>query len=91
MNNIKPLNEKVLVYREDMTNKTETGIIIPDVAKEKSTQGVVLSVSDDCKLPIKEGMTVIFGKYSGNTISEDENLLILDSVDIMGYKIEKED
>jgi len=89
MTKIKPLNEKILVKVDNSNNVTATGLIIPDNAKEKATKGIVESVSEDCKIPVKEGMVVLFGKYSGNTVGEDENLLILDSVDIIGYEYEQ--
>ena len=83
---IRPLQDRILVKRIDEEAKTKGGIIIPDTAKEKPQQGKVVAVGagkqkDDGKriaLDVKEGDTILFGKYSGQEIKLDgEELLIM--------------
>ena len=90
---IKPLHDRVLVRRIEEDTKTAGGIIIPDTAKEKPSQGKVLAVGpgmrgDDGKLmplDVKKGNTVLFGKWSGSEVRVDgEDLLIMKESDIMG-------
>lgn len=76
---IKPLNDRVLVKRVEAEQKTAGGIIIPDTAKEKPQEGVVVSVGpgvmgDDGKrtaLDVKSGDRVLFAKYAGTEIKLD--------------------
>jgi chaperonin GroES len=90
---LRPLHDRVLVRRVDEEEKTSTGIIIPDTAKEKPMQGEVLSVGpgargDDGKihkLDVKKGDRILFGKWSGTEFKIDgEELLIMKESDIMG-------
>ena len=77
--NIKPLNDRVLVLREDEEQKSTGGIIIPDTAKEKPQRGKVVAVGpgkmgDDGKrisMEVKKGDRVLFGKYGGTEIELD--------------------
>jgi len=82
----KPLANRVLIEREEETNTTASGIIIPDNAKEKPLQGKVIAVGPDAKDEgISEGDTVVFAKYSGNEIIlDDTEYLILNSDEILG-------
>lgn len=89
----KPLLDRVVIKRVEEENKTAGGIIIPDTAKEKPSQGVVVSVGpggrdDDGKLvnmTLKEGDRVLFGKWSGTEIKIDgENLLIMKENEVLG-------
>jgi chaperonin GroES len=80
----KPLGFRVLVERIEETNTTVSGIIIPDSAKEKPSQGKVIAVSDDVR-SISEGDTVVFGKYSGSELSlEGNDYIILKVEDVFG-------
>lgn len=82
--NFKPLGNRVLVQRVDESNTTASGIIIPDNAKEKPSQGTVKACGSDVET-IKDGDTVVFGKYSGNEIKLDgTDFLIIDVDDIYG-------
>ena len=90
---IRPLHDRVIIKRTEQEEKTSSGIIIPDTAKEKPIQGKVLAVGkgqvgDDGKvreLDVKEGDTVLFGKYSGTEVKIDgEELVIMRESDIMG-------
>ena len=77
--NFRPLHDRVLVRRVEAEEKTAGGIIIPDSAKEKPQQGKVIAVGKgkiekDGKvtpLDVKEGDTILFGKYSGQEIKID--------------------
>jgi chaperonin GroES len=93
----RPLHDRVVVRRLEQEEKTKGGIIIPDTAKEKPQQGKVFAVGagkvkEDGKrqpLDVKDGDTILFGKYSGQEIKidgeeylimrEDEVLAVLDS------------
>jgi chaperonin GroES len=82
-----PLANRVLVERVDEPQKTASGIIIPDNAKEKPQEGIVLEIGPEVEEEgqIKKGDKVVFGKYSGTEITIDgKELLILTSDDILG-------
>ncbi len=88
-----PLHDRVLARRIDSEEKTAGGIIIPDTAKEKPSEGEIISVGeglrdDDGKripLDVKAGDRVLFGKWSGTEVKIDgEDLLIMKESDIMG-------
>ena len=82
--NFKPLGERVLVQRVEETNTTASGIIIPDNAKEKPSQAEVVAISSEVE-EIKEGDTVVFGKYSGTELTlEGTEYLVLNTEDILG-------
>lgn len=89
----KPLADRVLIQPAAAEQKTTSGIIIPDTAKEKPSQGEVVSVGpgerDDngkrVALDVKKGDKVLFGKWSGTEVKVgDEELLIMKESDIMG-------
>ena len=89
----RPLGDRVLVKRVEEESKTKGGIIIPDTAKEKPQQGKVIAVGKgkvekDGKitpLDVKEGDTILFGKYSGQEIKMDgEEYLIMREEEILG-------
>ena len=89
----RPLHDRVVVRRIDPENKTKGGIIIPDTAKEKPSEGDVIAVGlggrdESGKLipiDIKAGDRVLFGKWSGTEVRLDgEELLIMKESDIMG-------
>ena len=88
-----PLHDRVLVRRVESDEKTAGGLIIPDSAKEKPAEGVVVAVGagardddgDRIALDVKEGDKILFGKWSGTEITLDgEELLIMKESDIMG-------
>jgi chaperonin GroES len=76
---LKPLNDRVLVLREDEEQKSAGGIIIPDTAKEKPQRGKVIEVGsgkvdkDGKRIPleVKKGDRILFGKYAGTEIKID--------------------
>jgi len=81
-----PLANRVLVEREEQTNTTASGIIIPDTAKEKPLQGKVVAVGPEAKEDgISEGDTVVFANFSGMEITiEGSEYLILLSKEVLG-------
>ena len=89
----RPLHDRVLVKRLEGDEKTKGGIIIPDTAKEKPSEGKVIAVGagtrgEDGKLhplDVKKGDKIIFGKWSGTEVKIDgDELLIMKESDIMG-------
>jgi len=82
--NFKPLGKRVLVKRLEEENTTSSGIIIPDNAKEKPSQGEIVAISNKVE-ELVCGDKVVFGKYSGNEVSLDgEKYLVIDVEDIFG-------
>ena len=90
---IRPLNDRILVVREDEENKTKGGIFIPETAKEKPRKGKVVAVGPGRRdesgnripLDVKEGDRVLFAKYAGTEIKVDgvEHLFMKED-DILG-------
>ncbi len=82
--NFKPLGERVLVERTEVENKTASGIIIPDNAKEKPQTAKVIAVGSKVE-DIKVGDVVVFEQYRGSEIKlEGKDYLILNLENIMG-------
>ncbi len=89
----RPLHDRVVVRRVESEEKTAGGIIIPDTAKEKPSEGVVVAVGPGArdedgkyiKPDVKPNDRVLFGKWSGTEVTIDgEELLIMKESDIMG-------
>ncbi len=89
----KPLHDRVLVRRVESDEKTAGGLIIPDSAKEKPAEGIVVAVGAGAKdddgdripMDVSEGDKILFGKWSGTEVTIDgEELLIMKESDIMG-------
>lgn len=84
--NVKPLADRVLVEPAAAEEKTASGIIIPDTAKEKPQKGVIVAVGEGKKnepITVKVGDNVLYGKYSGTEISiEGKDYLIMRESDI---------
>jgi len=85
--NIKPLHDRVLVEPAKAEEKTIGGIIIPDTAKEKPQKGTIVAVGPGKKdepMTVKEGDTVLYGKYAGTEITvEGTDYLIMRESDIV--------
>ncbi len=85
--NIKPLADRVLVEPAQAEEKTASGIIIPDTAKEKPQKGDVVAVGNgkpDEPLTVKVGDAVLYGKYSGSEITVDgKDYLMMRESDIL--------
>ena len=93
----RPLHDRVLVKRISEEEKTAGGIIIPDTAKEKPSEGEVVAVGPGARdeagkridLDVKAGDRILFGKWSGTEVKVDgQEYLIMKESDIMGI-IEK--
>ena len=89
----RPLHDRVVVRRVDSEEKTAGGIIIPDTAKEKPSEGIIEAVGPGARdesgkivaLDVKVGDRVLFGKWSGTEVKIDnEELLIVKESDILG-------
>jgi chaperonin GroES len=89
----RPLHDRVVVRRIEAEEKSTGGIIIPDTAKEKPSQGEVIAVGPGGRdetgklipIDVKEGDRVLFGKWSGTEVKIDgQELLIMKESDIMG-------
>ncbi|MCT4611082.1 MAG: co-chaperone GroES [Pelagimonas sp.] len=89
----KPLHDRVLVRRVESDEKTAGGLIIPDSAKEKPAEAVVVACGEGARkdsgelipMAVKEGDKVLFGKWSGTEVTVDgEELLIMKESDILG-------
>jgi len=89
----RPLHDRVVVRRVDSDEKSAGGIIIPDTAQEKPSEGEVVAVGSGARaedgsvtpMDVKAGDRVLFGKWSGTEVTIDgEELLIMKESDIMG-------
>ena len=92
---LKPLADRVIVRQSDAEEKTKSGIVLPDSAKEKPTRGKVIAVGpgklDDkgkpMELGVRAGDTIYYGKYSGTDIEVDgQKFVILRESDILGVQ-----
>ncbi len=90
---LRPLHDRVVVRRIEADQKSAGGIIIPDTAKEKPSEGEVVAVGAGARnekgeivaLDVKVGDRVLFGKWSGTEVRLDgEDLLIMKESDILG-------
>ena len=96
--NLQPLDDRIVVRPSEAEEKTASGLVIPDTAKEKPQQGEVLAVGPGRRaentgelipLDVKTGDTVVYSKYGGTEITvEGEDLLILTGRDVLA-KVEK--
>ncbi len=89
---VRPMGDRILIRPESREEKTKSGLVLPDTAKEKPMEGIVVAVgrgrvSDDgnvIEVDVKEGDRVLFAKYSGTEIRIDEaDLLIIAERDLL--------
>ncbi len=94
----KPLHDRVLVRRIESEEKTAGGLIIPDSAKEKPSEGEIVAVGEGARkdsgelipMAVKAGDRVLFGKWSGTEVKVDgKDLLIMKESDILGIIVEE--
>ena len=90
---LRPLQDRVIVKQSEAEEKTKSGIVLPDTAKEKPTKGKVIAVGpgklDDkgkpMELGVRAGDVVYYGKYSGTEVEvNSEKFVILRETDILG-------
>lgn len=90
--NLRPLGDRVVVKPAEKEERTETGLYIPETAKEKPQQGTIIAVGNGRKddegkripMDVEVGQTVLFAKYAGTEIKvESDKLLILKETDIL--------
>ena len=90
--NIRPLSDRVVVSPMEVEEKKQSGIIIPDTAKEKPQQGKVVAVGpgkvseagEKIPMEVKVGDVILYGKYSGTEVTvDDEDYLIMRESDIL--------
>jgi len=91
--NLKPLDDRIVVKANEAEEKTASGLVIPDTAKEKPQQGTVLAVGPGRRseqtgeiipLDVKVGDTVVYSKYGGTEVKlEHEEYLILSARDLL--------
>ena len=91
--NLQPLEDRIVVRPGESEERTASGLVIPDTAKEKPQQGEVLAVGPGRRsdttgeiipLDVKKGDTVVYSKYGGTEITVDaEDLLILNARDVL--------
>ena len=89
----KPIGDRLAIELKESDEKTAGGIIIPDSAQEKPSQGVILSVGEGARddkgnripLELKPGQTVLFGKWAGTEVTIDgKKIMIIKESDVMG-------
>jgi chaperonin GroES len=91
---VRPLGDKIIVKRQEAESQTDSGIYLPESAKDKPKQGKIIALGDGNlnkdtgeRLPftVKKGDEVIFSSYSGTEVKiEDEDFLIMTEDDILG-------
>jgi chaperonin GroES len=91
---VRPLGDKILVKRDEAATKTDSGIYLPESAKDKPKQGKVVALGNGplnkdtgerLSFSVKKGDTVLFSSYSGTEVKiNDETFLIMTEEDILG-------
>ena len=88
-----PLHDRVLVERVEGDEKTSGGLIIPESAKEKPAEGMIIAVGEGARkdsgelipMAVKKGDKILFGKWSGTEVTVDgKELLMMKESDVLG-------
>jgi len=81
--NIQPMGARVLIRPIEQENKTSSGLLLPETAKEKPQTGLVVAVGDDEEIKLKVNDKVLFAKYTGTDFKMDgSEYLLLESTDV---------
>jgi chaperonin GroES len=87
--NVVPLGARVLIKPLEQENRTASGIILPETAKEKPQTGLVVAIGDDESIKVKAGDKVLFPKYTGTEVKlNGVDYLLMDSNDILARLVE---
>ncbi len=82
--NIQPMGARVLIRPMEQENKTSSGLLLPETAKEKPQTGLVVAVGDDEEIKLKVNDKVLFAKYTGTDFKMDGvDYLLLESSDVL--------
>ncbi len=82
--NIQPMGTRVLIKPIEQENKTSSGLLLPETAKEKPQTGLVVAVGDDEDIKLKVNDKVLFAKYTGTDFKMDGiDYLLLESSDVL--------
>lgn len=82
--NLQPMGARVLIKPLEQENRTASGLLLPETAKEKPQIGQVIAIGDDEEIKVKPGDKVLFAKYTGTEIKhEGIDYLVMDSSDIL--------
>jgi chaperonin GroES len=82
--NLQPLGTRVLIQPLEQENKTASGLLLPETAKEKPQTGLVVAVGDDEEIKLKVNDKILFAKYSGTEFKLDgSEYLLLESSDVL--------
>lgn len=83
---IKPLHDNVILKKDEVENKTSSGIILTTETKKIPSLATVVALGPDCKAAIKENDKVVYKEYSGTTIKIDEvEYIVIEEKDILAY------
>lgn len=83
---IKPLHDNVILNKEEVENKTSSGIILTTEAKKVPSVATVVAIGPECKAKIKENDKVVYKEYSGTNINIDEvEYIVISEKDILAY------
>ncbi|MEN8171462.1 MAG: co-chaperone GroES [Chloroflexota bacterium] len=81
---LKPLGDRVVIEPVEQESMTAGGIVLPDTAKEKPQQGIVLAIGPDIEAELAEGDRVMYAKYAGTEVKADgKDVIILSEQDIL--------
>ena len=83
--NIKPLGNRVLISLAEVVEKTNSGIYLPEEAKEKPQAGEVIAIGSAEEIEVKVGDKVLYQKFSGTKVKDnnDQELLLIEQTDIL--------
>lgn len=87
---MKPINDRVVIKPKEVESVSKGGIIIPDTVKEKPLQGTVVAVGASVT-QLKEGQTVLYGKYAGQEMQHEGRALVIMRVDDVFCILEEDD